>query len=647
MANAANVSATSLRHECGKIVQRMRQVLPIIARRHKVMLIGAMGVMLVNSLLNTSIPVLFGKLVNSVAVAWKEGPEAGSLFPDAGLFLTLIGGIYLTRELLLIGQKYVVENACTRIDRDMTVVVVSHLFKVDLATLARERIGTLQGRISRSIDGFVYFLVLGFTEFLPSLLTIFCALAWVFYEDYRIGLVLLGIIPLFLLIVLRQLNSQNGIRREILRSRENLDGTIVERLAGLEYIRAAHTYRQEVDRVEHVAEEQRQKKIRYQVAMARYDALKALSEGYFHLLVLGLAIYLISVHAVYPLSGKPIQPGDIVMFSLLFYQVINPLKTVSWLIPNVQECSLRVDDLLQLLSEPLDRSFALTSGPSRGLSMMDRVAKLYRNQDLPRPINLKEPSLKKDAPLIVVSNLHVDYPVPGGETRRVLRGVSMNLWQGQTIGAAGPAGSGKSTWLKVLLRLTHLAGGEVFVGGVPLEELSRETIGQMFGYVSQTPFLFAGTIAENIAYGSVGASAEDVRRAAELACIHEEIMGMPAGYETAVTERGQNLSGGQRQRVALARVFLHNPPILILDEGTSALDNINEKAIQQALAQTCADRTTILVAHRLSTLRDADQILVFDRGRIVQVGTFEELEKREGLFRNLVQSAGEHPPVAP
>ena len=153
------------------------------------------------------------------------------------------------------------------------------------------------------------------------------------------------------------------------------------------------------------------------------------------------------------------------------------------------------------------------------------------------------------------------------------------------------------------MRLTHPCGGTATLGGVPLECVSREAIGELIGYVGQNPFVFAGTIAENIAYGSEGATdGADPPRRASMACIHDEIMAMPGGYHARVAERGQNLSGGQRQRIALARVFLKNPPILILDEGTSALDNISERQVQQAINAARADRTVILVAHRLSTL---------------------------------------------
>jgi ATP-binding cassette subfamily B protein len=177
----------------------------------------------------------------------------------------------------------------------------------------------------------------------------------------------------------------------------------------------------------------------------------------------------------------------------------------------------------------------------------------------------------------------------------------------------------------------------VFVGGVPLESVSREAIGRLIGYVSQSPFVFAGTIAENIAYGTDKASEKDIQRAAEAAFIHDEIMAMPSGYKTLVSERGQNLSGGQRQRLALARIFLKNPPILILDEGTSALDAISERNIQRAINTARTDHTVILVAHRLSTLLDPDRILVFDQGTVVESGTYNALIQQGGLFAELVR----------
>jgi ATP-binding cassette subfamily B protein len=217
--------------------------------------------------------------------------------------------------------------------------------------------------------------------------------------------------------------------------------------------------------------------------------------------------------------------------------------------------------------------------------------------------------------------------------------VSLEVRHGETIGIAGRSGCGKSTWLRCLLRLTHPCGGQLLLGGVPLEAVSRADIARLVGYVGQTPFVFAGTIAENIAYGNSKVTRADVERAARMAHLHDEILAMPGGYDAVVTERGQNLSGGQRQRLAIARILLKNAPILILDEATSALDNISERHVQRSLGLTSDDRTTLLVAHRLSTLRDADRIFVFDGGRIVEVGTYDELVQRGGVFTELVMSA--------
>jgi ATP-binding cassette subfamily B protein len=190
------------------------------------------------------------------------------------------------------------------------------------------------------------------------------------------------------------------------------------------------------------------------------------------------------------------------------------------------------------------------------------------------------------------------------------------------------------------MRLVHPKAGQVFLKGVPLEDVSRQAISRLIGYVGQSPFMFAGTIEQNICYGcTITPLPEEVRQAAQRACIHDEILLMPEGYATQVAERGQNLSGGQRQRLALARVFLQDPPILILDEATSALDTISERSVQRAIDAARADRTVILIAHRLSTLIDADRILVIDQGRVVEAGTYDELLKRGGFFAELVMSA--------
>jgi len=224
-------------------------------------------------------------------------------------------------------------------------------------------------------------------------------------------------------------------------------------------------------------------------------------------------------------------------------------------------------------------------------------------------------------------------------TRRALDHLSLTIRHGEAIGIAGRSGSGKSTWIKVLLRLVHPQAGQIALCGRPLSEVSRMELAHLMSYVGQNPFVFSGTMCENIAYGNGEVSLAAVQRAAELVNLHDEILQMPGGYHAAVTERGQNLSGGQRQRVAIARVLLKNAPILILDEATSALDNISERCVQDALGIKDADRTTIIIAHRLTTLKHCDRILVFEDGRISALGSYDELVAQDGLFAQLVRSA--------
>ena len=203
--------------------------------------------------------------------------------------------------------------------------------------------------------------------------------------------------------------------------------------------------------------------------------------------------------------------------------------------------------------------------------------------------------------------------------------------------AVGPAPSLPKDQ-KILLRLIHPCAGEVRIQGIPLDCVSREAISRLVGYVGQSPFLFAGTIEENIAYGAGPCSPDDIRLAAQKACIHHEITRMPNGYLSAVAERGANLSGGQRQRLALARVFLKNPPILVLDEATAALDAISERQVQEAIAKARADRTVILVSAPTSTVADADRIIVFDDGRVTEQGRYRDLLRGQGVFAEMVRS---------
>ncbi len=217
----------------------------------------------------------------------------------------------------------------------------------------------------------------------------------------------------------------------------------------------------------------------------------------------------------------------------------------------------------------------------------------------------------------------------------VIKNLTLYVPAGKTIAIVGATGSGKSTVVKLLLRLYEIQSGTITIDGINLQDLKLSDLRRAIGLVSQDVFLFHGTVAENIAYGSFEASLAEIIEAAKIAEAHEFIMQLPQGYDTIVGERGQKLSGGQRQRIAIARAVLKNPPILILDEATSAVDNETEAAIQRSLERITMERTTIAIAHRLSTVRNADCIYVMEQGNIVERGRHEELLEKQGIYASL------------
>ena len=236
---------------------------------------------------------------------------------------------------------------------------------------------------------------------------------------------------------------------------------------------------------------------------------------------------------------------------------------------------------------------------------------------------------------IVFDNVSFGYG--DDEERRVISGLNLTVKAGKTLALVGPSGGGKTTLCNLIPRFYRVSEGRILLDGTDISDLTLESLRSSIGMVSQSVFLFDGTVRENIAYARPDASDEEVISAAKSANIHDFVMTLPNGYDTAVGERGVKLSGGQRQRIAIARVFLKNPKLLILDEATSALDNATEMQIQSALEELSRGRTVIVVAHRLSTVKAADEIVVLDSTGVVERGTHEELIALSGEYKKLYE----------
>ncbi len=267
-----------------------------------------------------------------------------------------------------------------------------------------------------------------------------------------------------------------------------------------------------------------------------------------------------------------------------------------------------------------------------GVHRFEEIMNLKTEEDDPGAADIGE--LRGE---IQFDHVSFHYGGEGQEGRKVIEDLNLHIDEQMTVGLVGESGGGKTTICNLIPRFYEIDSGRILIDGIDIRKMTRDSLRRNIGIVAQDVFLFHGTVRENIAYGRPDATEEEIIEAARKARIHDDIMEMEHGYDSEVGERGVHLSGGQRQRISIARVFLKNPRILILDEATSALDNATEMAIQESLDQLSEGRTVIIVAHRLSTMRNASQILVVTKDGIAERGSKEELLKQNGIFRKLYE----------
>ena len=294
--------------------------------------------------------------------------------------------------------------------------------------------------------------------------------------------------------------------------------------------------------------------------------------------------------------------GQLVAFNVLVASVTRPIMSLVDLWREFQEISIALERLNDVFDSKPEQDIA-----QKGLIHMPPIRGHIKFEN-------------------------VTFRYPTRPDKNALQSINLEIYPGQTIALVGRSGSGKSTFANMLLRLHEPNEGRIFIDGYDLRQVSINSLRSQIGVVPQDVFLFSGTIRENIAFGDPDAPLEQVVGASMLAGAHEFVSELPLGYETKIGERGQSLSGGQKQRIAIARALFKKPRILIFDEATSALDTESERAIQQNLDQILKDRTTFIIAHRLSTVRGADLIVVMDRGAIIEVGTHYSLMEQKGIY---------------
>jgi ATP-binding cassette, subfamily B, bacterial len=578
--------------EFSEIIGGFKKAWSLISPPERFSLIIASILMAVAGTLTNLPALILGHLVDQLVSAPRI--DFSLALPFIGLIIVII----LVREFLTVVRKYLIENVATQTDKKETVAVISHLLKTDISFLNETQIGSLNGKIFRSVQGLIRLIKLSFLEFAPSVFSALAAIGIALFQKPLLASVMILVIPTGLFIIIKQISSQKGIRVMLIRGKEKIDGTVVETLGGIETVRVLNTTDLEVKKVEIVAEELRAKEIKHHIFMALFDSVKYLNEGFFYILVISLSILLAA-------QGS-ITKGDILVYSILFTSILNPLREIHRILDQAHEASINVSDLSELLTEPVDVSFKTPN----------HIQPISKNS------------------VIEIKNLSFSYNRNSGG---ILKDIDLTIKKGEKIGIAGASGCGKTTLIKILLRLIHNYHGQIDLLGQDLQLISREEIADKIAYVPQKTYIFSGTIKDNLTYGTNAKITEDqIINAAKKANIWNEIEKELGGLNGKVTENGNNLSGGQKQRLALSRLILKSPEILIFDEATSALDNTNEAKIQYNLEELFKDKTTITIAHRLTTLKNSDRILVFDKGKIAQEGKYQDLAKQNGLFQDFL-----------
>ena len=513
------------------------------------------------------------------------------------VFLWMIAGAllaYAVRTVLLFIVGYWGHQLGIRMEADMRTDIFTHLQKLSFSFYDKQRTGKLMSRVTTDLFDITELAHHGPEDVLISGLTVIGALIVMAVIEWRLALALLCIvIPGCYFVVLLRVRMKQASAK-VKESMAEINAGIESSISGA---RVAKAFTNERYEVEKFAEGNRlfiHAKDRFYRYMAIFNSGIEFFTAICNVAVLGVGGYLI--------YRSTLDPITLITFTLYVASFVTPIK--------------RLAAFAELFMMGM-------AGFGRFTEILDMKPDIEDKPDA-KPLT----DVKGDIRFIDVS-----FAYENG--RSVLDSISLSVPAGKTLALVGPSGGGKTTLCHLIPRFYEIRSGSITIDGHDIRDVTLASLRANVGIVQQDVFLFAGSILENIRYGRLDATDEEVVQAAIRAHIHEEISAMPEGYHTMVGERGIRLSGGQKQRVAIARLFLKNPPVLILDEATSALDTVTEHEIQQAFDELAKGRTTLVIAHRLSTVRHADEIIVIDEHGIRERGTHDELITRGGAYAEL------------
>ena len=578
----------------------LRKIYSLLDGKQKFTFFVILLLMISSAVLTQITPKAIGWLTDDILSV--SGVSFGKVIP----FLVLILIVNVVNELIKIVRRVMVESISTRTEKRARRKVIQSLLMAPLSYFRKNMTGNIHGRLNRCLDGTIKLEKLLFMDFAPAVFNSVASVVTIFLTlPFALAVPMMLVILIGTFLVFAQIHSQRGIRVELLESKAAMDGTIVELINGIEVIRICDSVNFETERLNEKSEFLRSKEMKHHKAMALYDCLKFLNQAVFTVLIIGLSTYLA--------TEGVISVGAVLTSYLCFNQLIKPLEELHRIFDEVAECTVLAADFFNMVEIEPDFSY---------LEIKEKETE---------PVSKEK---EKCDEIINIHNLDFHY---AEEKKFILNHFNLKVKKGSYLGIAGPSGCGKSSLIKTVCKLEK-GEGTIIINGKNLDQLDRKELADQIALVPQTPFIIAGTIYENIVYGiNREIKMEEVEEAAKKAYILDYIKTLPEGFDTLISEGGNNLSGGQRQRIAIARVFLRKPPILILDEATSALDNTSEKHIQTEIEEMrLKDQTTIIaIAHRLTTLKNCDEIIVLNEGEIEQTGQFDELVKTEGMFSDM------------